>query len=101
MKEFNPKITPGNWGLEDLEFYEMGSKLGPISISHNPYLRPMLYFNKKGDRQAICAVPELLEVMKFARKAVGATCTWSDLKDALAGLELALKNLDEMHGSGE
>jgi homoserine kinase len=91
-KIFNPQITDiCDW---DVDSDVPGSSIvidrgGLLGININAC---------SDDYRAINAVPEILLVLKAARKVLSATCTFTDQQDALDELELMIKNLDQKHG---
>ena len=92
MKRFEPKITPGPWELCGPIFTAIKSNLGYITTVHTSDFGKV---RAKINAKAIVALPELLEVLKCARKV--SNVRWSVME--IGEMMDAIDKLDELHGT--
>lgn len=113
MKQFNPEITKGPWHLVFGSSGGMDVKSPCLIIDSDGDSIAMLTINSSFKHQenlkVLAAVPEMLEVVKWAIQIFGQTLKMSDVLSTydleqprdIKMMELALHNLIERHGVEE
>ena len=99
---FNPKITPGEWQY----LKPISSDSDPVvCLPNNGFIIPRRIKESIGNAKAICAVPELLEVLKkvypliSALNIMGSGHPGPDFEE-LIDLEEEIKKLEKRHCDG-